>query len=332
MALPTISVIIPNWNGRHHLEPCLQALRAQTFRDFEVVVVDNGSQDGSVPFLHEHFPEVQVVALAENQGFAGGTNAGIAVAQGEFIALLNNDTIAEPGWLAALQTATQEQADYGMWASRVVLDNRPTILDSAGDGLTMAGAAFKHGHLQPACDYTTPREVFGPAGAAALYCRRLIEELGGLDTDYFLIYEDVDLAVRARLSGYRCWYVPEAVVRHKVNASLGYMSWEYVFYGQRNLEYLFWKNFPLALLLRCLPAHLGFNLLALVYFVLRGHGLTFLHAKGAALRALPMLWQKRRVVQQHNSGSAGLLFPHMERRWVGTKIAAAFKDWRRKHS
>jgi GT2 family glycosyltransferase len=326
---PTISVLIPNWDGRVHLEDCLSALRTQTRRDFEVVMVDNGSQDGSVPFVRERFPEVRVLALNENRGFAGGNNAGIAVAQGEFIALLNNDTLADPGWLAALHRATQAQAEYGMWASRVVLFDQPELLDSAGDGLTVAGAPFKHGHLQLAIHYDQPREVFGPSGAAALYHRRVLEELDGLDEDFFLIHEDVDLAFRARLRGYRCQYVPEAVVRHKVNASLGYMSREYVFYGQRNLEYLFLKNLPFFLLLRCLPAHLCFDLLAFGHFALRGHGLTFLQAKGAALRALPAVLQKRRALQKQGRVSASSLLRLMERRWIGTKVGAAIKGWQR---
>jgi hypothetical protein len=323
-------VIIPNWNGHIHLDACLTALDKQTYQDFEVVVVDNGSQDDSVTFVRERFPEVRVIALTENRGFAGGINAGLTVAEGEFIALLNNDTVADPEWLAALQRATQEQAQYGMWASRVVLWDQPELLDSAGDGLTVTGAPFKRGHLRPACDYEEPREVFGPSGAAALYRRGLLEEGGGLDRDFFLIHEDVDLALRARLRGYRCWYVPEAVVHHKVNASLGYMSWEYVFYGQRNLEYLFFKNFPFSLLLRCLPAHLLFNVLACGHFVLRGHGLAFLQAKGAAVRALPAVLRKRREVQRQRRIAPGCLLQQMERKWVGQKVGVTIQGWRRK--
>jgi GT2 family glycosyltransferase len=199
---PVVIVIVLNWNGRVHLEECLSSLRNQTFRDFEVILVDNGSEDDSVPFVRERFPEVQTVALSENRGFAAGHNAGIAVAQGEFIVLLNNDTMADPGWLAALHRATQERTEWGMWASRVVLFDQPEVLDSAGDELTLTGAPFKRGHLQPASSYSHPQEVFGPSGAAALYHRGVLEELGGLDEYFFLIHEEVDLAFRARLRGY----------------------------------------------------------------------------------------------------------------------------------
>ena len=324
---PTISVVIPNWNGLIHLEGCLSALRAQTYTDFEIILVDNGSQDESLSFVRQRFPEVHIVALAENRGFAGAVNAGIAVARGEFIALLNNDTMADPNWLRAIHCATTERAEYGMWASRVVLFDRPELLDSAGDGMTVAGAPFKRGHLSASRAFEQDQEVFGPSGAAAVYRRAVIEDAGGLDEDFFLIHEDVDLALRARLGGHRCWYVAGAIVRHKVNASIGRMSREYVFYGQRNLEYVFWKNFPASLLLRLLPAHCFFTLFALCHYALKGHGLTFLRAKGAALAGLPSVWRKRRSVQTKRRTSAAALLGQLEGRWFRTKLRSAREHW-----
>lgn len=327
--MPMMSVVIPNWNGWQHLEECLTALRMQTYQDFEIIVVDNGSSDGSVAEVRTHFPEVRLVCLADNQGFAAGCNAGIAAAQGEFVALLNNDTRVDPGWLAALQRASRQSGHaehlYDMWASRVVLADHPELLDSAGDGLTRAGIPFKRGHLQPAQAYTTPQEVFGPSGSAAVYRKRLLDRLGGFDPDFFLIHEDVDLAWRARLLGARCWYVADAIVQHKVNASLGYLSWRYVYYGQRNLEYVFIKNMPFALLLRSLPSHILFNLLAWGYFVWHGHGRHFLQAKIAVARSLPSLWQKRRTVQKHRRVTTADFLQGIERRWLGMKLRAAVR-------
>ena len=306
-----------------HLQACLGALRAQTYRDFEIIVVDNGSADESVAKVQAHFPEVRLVCLADNRGFAEGCNAGISVAQGDFVALLNNDTHVDPDWLAALSQATQVQTEYDMWACRVVLVDQPEVLDSAGDGLSVSGAPFKRGHLEPADDYSVGQEVFGPSGSAGLYRRTLLDTLGGLDADFFLIHEDVDLAWRARLTGARCWYVPDAIVQHKVNATLGYLSWTYVFYGQRNLEYLFIKNMPASLLLRCLPAHILFNLLAWGYFTLHGYGLTFLRAKGAAMWNLPLLWRKRREVQLQRQVATRDVLGLMQRRWIGAKLRMA---------
>ena len=329
---PTISVVIPNWNGWHHLEECLTALRGQTYQDFEVIVVDNGSRDSSVAEVRTRFPEVRLVCLADNQGFAAGCNAGIAAARGEFVALLNNDTRVDPGWLAAVHRASQQfeetgQAEprYDMWACRVVLADRPELLDSAGDGLTLAGAPFKRGHLQPAAAYATCQEVFGPSGSAAVYRKRLLERLGGFDPDFFLIHEDVDLAWRARLLGARCWYVADAIVQHKVNASLGYLSWTYVYYGQRNVEYVFVKNMPFGLLLRSLPSHILFNLLAWGHFVWHGHGRHFLQAKIAAVRELPRLWRKRRAVQKQRQVTTADFLQCLERRWLGLKLRSALR-------
>jgi GT2 family glycosyltransferase len=325
-----MSVVIPNWNGWTHLHGCLAALQAQTYRDFEMIVVDNGSADASVAKVRAHFPEVRLVCLPENRGFAEGCNAGIAAARGDFIALLNNDTLVDPEWLAALSLATQIHTEYDMWACRVVLADQPEVLDSAGDGLTIAGAPFKRGHLEPAEDYRVGQEVFGPSGAAALYRKTLLDTLNGLDDDFFLIHEDVDLAWRARLAGARCWYVPDAVVQHKVNATLGYLSWTYVFYGQRNLEYLFVKNMPTFLLLRCLPAHILFNLLAWGHFSLHGYGLTFLQAKAAAVWNLPLLWRKRREVQSQRQVATRDVLGLMQRCWIGGKLRMAKYDRVRK--
>src|SRR5579885_598241 len=320
---PSISVVILNWNGLAHVGACLSSLRAQTFRDFETILVDNGSRDGSVDFVRENFSEVRVVALEENRGFAGGVNAGLAQARGEFVALLNNDTEADAEWLAALRRTTLERGEFGMWASRVVLFDRPEVLDSAGDGLTTTGAPFKRGHMRSAGEFGRGCEVCGPSGAAALYRSDVIEDAGGFDEDFFLVHEDVDLALRARLRGHRCWYVADAVVRHKVNASIGRMSRGYVFYGHRNVEYLFWKDLPLPVLLRCLPEHCLFGLLSLGYFALKGRGLTFLRAKGAALVGLPRVWRKRRAVQARRVVNADFLLRQMERRWLGEKLRGA---------
>ena len=327
---PKISVVIPNWNGWTHLEGCLGTLQAQSYRNFEIIVVDNGSADESVAQVRAHFPEIRLVCLAENRGFAAGCNAGIAVAQGDFVALLNNDTLADPEWLAALSQATQAYTEYAMWACRVVLADQPEVLDSAGDGLSVSGAPFKRGHLEPADAYDMGQEVFGPSGSAALYRKTLLDTLGGLDADFFLIHEDVDLAWRAHLSGARCWYVPDAIVQHKVNATMGYLSWTYVFYGHRNLEYLFIKNVPASLLLRCLPAHILFNLLAWGHFMLRGYGLTFLQAKGAAVWNLRLLWRKRRLVQAQRQITPDHLLGLMQQRWIGAKLRVVKDDWLRK--
>jgi GT2 family glycosyltransferase len=320
---PAISVVIPNYNGVKHLEGCLRALRAQTFRSFETILVDNGSTDSSIDFVRANFPELRIVALSENRGFTGGTNAGVAIARGELIAFLNNDTEADPVWLEALYRARRANPEFDMFASCLVLFDRPELLDSAGDGFTNAAAPFKRGHLEPARNYNSNQEVFSPSGAAACFKRAVIDEIGSLDEDFFLVHEDVDLGFRARLRGYRCLYVADAVVKHRVNSSIGYMTRDYVFYGHRNLEYVFWKDLPLSLLLRCLPAHCAFNLLAFGHFLTHGRGLTFIHAKLAAIVNLPKVLRKRSAVQAGRSVAGDALLSQMEKKWFTTKLRNA---------
>jgi GT2 family glycosyltransferase len=215
-----------------------------------------------------------------------------------------------------------------MWASRVLLFDRPHLLDSAGDGFTRAAVPFKRGHLDPASNYETQDEVFAPSGSAALFRRTLIADVGELDERFFLVHEDVDFGLRARLRRHRCLYVPDAIVKHKVNSSIGYLSWAYVFYGQRNLEWVYWKNLPWPQLLCCLPAHCVFNLLAFGHFVLKGHGLTFLQAKLAALIRLPGLLRQRRDIQSRRMVSTTELWRLMSRDWLATKLRIAKKTRR----
>ena len=324
---PVISIVIPNYDGLRHLEGCLSALRQQAFRNFETILVDNGSRDASISFVQKHFPEVRIVTLAENRGFAAAINAGVAVAEGEFVAWLNNDTEADPGWLEALQSVL-DRREYSMWASRVVWFDRPHLLDSAGDGFTRAAVPFKRGHLDPVSNYETQDEVFAPSGSAAVFRRTLIADVGELDERFFLVHEDVDFCLRARLRGHRCLYVPDAIVKHKVNSSIGYLSWAYVFYGQRNLECVYWKNLPWPLLLYCLPAHCVFNLLACGYYVLKGHGLTFMHAKLMSLARVPRLLRQRSDIQSRRVVSTKELWRLMARDWFASKLRIA-KNTRR---
>lgn len=319
-----ISVVVVNWNGKTFLEECLSSLRRQTHPDREVLVVDNGSTDGSPDWIRDNFPEFRLVALAENQGFAGGNNAGIRQARGEWIALLNNDAAADPQWLDLLSRAVQRDPQLGLAASRVILTSGP--LDSAGDAMTIAGVPYKRGHGKvPNGTYTAPGEVFGVSGCAALVRKRMLDEIGLLDEDFFCIYEDGDLSFRAHLAGYRCIYVPEAVVYHRLHGTLGKLSRPYVFYGQRNMEYLYFKNMPGRLLWKYLPVHLTSNLIGLGYFTLRGHLLEFLRAKAAFLQNLPRTLRKRRQVQALRRVGEDVIEALLDRRWLAPRLPGKFR-------
>lgn len=313
--MPKLSVIVVNWNGRHLLDDCLASLGRQTFRDFECILVDNGSTDGSQDLVREKYPALRLIGLSQNHGFAGGNNVGIAAAQGELVTLLNNDAAAEPNWLEELDRALRENPRFSFVASRVVLADRPDTLDSAGDGMATVGAAFKIGHLQPAALFDQPVEVFGASAAASCYRRSMLDEIGVFDERFFCIYEDADLSFRARLRGHRCLYWPKAVVRHKLNATLGTRNRQAVFWGQRNLELVYYKNMPAELRAKYRWSRRMFQLVSAAYFLARGRMGTYWKAKKAArklIEGLPAL-PASDVAQQIGS----LLEP----RWLRTRLA-----------
>ncbi len=314
-----VSIIIVTWNGREHLESCLSAVAAQHGVDAETILVDNGSTDGTVEFVRARFPWVRIVPLDRNRGFAGGNNAGAKAAQGRYLAFLNNDTVAESGWLSALRRGIDEGAGYALTSSRVVYLHDPRIVDSAGDGLLRWGGAFKHHHGASADAVTESTEVFGVCGAACLISASVFQELDGFDEDFFVSHEDVDLSYRARLRGYRCRYVADAVVRHRGSATLGRVSASAVFHGQRNLEWMYVKNTPGALLLRTLPGHLMYNAAAAAYFARAGLLWTFLRAKAVALLGLPGVLRKRARVQRTRKVGGSAIWPLLESRWLSTK-------------
>ena len=317
-APPAVSIVIVNWNAKELTARCLASLRAQTFRDFEVVVVDNGSSDGSAEALRQEFPEVELIALRENRGFAGGSNAGIRRAHGRYIALLNNDAEADPRWLEELIKAAEAHPEMSFFASKMVLYDCRERLDSAGDYYSIAGTAGKRGHLDRANrrKYNHTKEVFGACGGAALYRRELLEDVGLFDEDFFLAHEDTDLNFRAQLRGYRCLYVPTAVVYHRLSATIRPMSERYVYYGHRNLEYVYVKNMPGLLLGLTLPLHIVDELLSFGFFLLQGQGGAFLRAKWDVLRVLPKLIRKRREIQRTRQVGLLRIASLLEWRWL----------------
>ncbi|MFZ0545389.1 MAG: glycosyltransferase family 2 protein [Candidatus Promineifilaceae bacterium] len=241
--MPEASIIIPHWNGRQHLEICLTALRNQTFTNFEVILVDNASTDGSQAYIREQFPEVRLVELPENRGFTGACNAGYAAAGGEYIILLNNDTEADPGWLAALIAAFERYPNAGSLASKMLLFDRRDHFHTAGDYYRMDGRPGNRGVWQEDCgQYNKEEQVFSACGGAAAYRRSVLEKTGFLDEDFFFSCEDVDLGWRIHLAGKEVWYIPTAVVYHKLKATGGSVTGSY--YDGRNFLYLLWKNYP----------------------------------------------------------------------------------------
>ncbi|MGH9162953.1 MAG: glycosyltransferase family 2 protein, partial [Vicinamibacteraceae bacterium] len=237
-----------------------------------------------------------------------------------WLAFLNNDTEVEPDWLDRLVEAASSRPDVGAVTSRIVYMDDPRIIDSAGDGYLRAGGAFKRGHGDERARWGDGGEVFGACGAACMIRRDLFETLGGFDEAFFMTFEDVDLSYGIQLAGERCVYAPRAIVRHAGSASLGRLSRQAIFLGQRNLEWVYWKNTPWPLLLRSLPSHALYELAAAVHFARAGALGTFLGAKWAALVGVAGLLPKRRARQRLRRVSCRELWRRMEPGWLGIKL------------
>jgi len=299
-AAPRVSVIIPHWNGRHHLDYCLNALRRQTYADHEVILVDNGSTDGSQAYVREHFPEVRLVEMGQNRGFTGAGNAGYAASRGEFICLLNNDTEADANWLTAIVEVFDRRRRVGVVASKMLLFDQRDHFHTAGDFYRVDGIPGNRGVWQAdRGQYDREEPVFSACGGAAAYRRQMLAEIGFLDDAFFFSCEDIDLAWRANLAGWEVRYTPAAVVYHKLKASGG-SGVVGSYHDGRNFLYVIWKNYPG----RLLRQHAGDILRAQLHIT--GEALRAwrgpaararLRGQLAGLLGLPRLWPARRRIQ-----------------------------------
>jgi hypothetical protein len=289
-----ISVIVLNYNGKGFLNSCLSSLASQTYSDFEVIVVDNGSRDGSPEYIEENYPWVRLAKNDENLGFAGGTNVGIRAAKGEFIITLNNDSRADSRFIEEL-IKPMADPEVGVCAAKMLFpDGR---INSAGICISRSGAAWDRGMFEPdRGQYEFVEEVFGACAGAALYRREMLDEIGLFDEDFFLYLEDVDLAFRARLAGWKCLYVPGARVIHHHGGTAGVGSDLAVYYGNRNIVWYPIKDFPFRLLITSLPFIVARNLAVIPYYALRGQGGVILKSKLDALKGVVKMMEKRNDV------------------------------------
>ncbi|MBN1401265.1 MAG: glycosyltransferase family 2 protein, partial [Anaerolineae bacterium] len=222
MSSPRASVIIPNWNGLALLRPCLDSLRKQSLDSFEVIVVDNASSDGSAAALGAEYPEVRTLCLDRNLGYSGGCNAGMRVARGEILVLLNNDIEADREWLQELMAALDRHPECGSAASRLMVYADRDVIHSAGDLYRRDGTPDSRGvWTRYGPPYDQECYVFGACGGAVAYRRAMLDEIGDLEERFFMYCEDVDLNWRAQLAGWRCVYAPRAVVYHHLSATGG---------------------------------------------------------------------------------------------------------------
>ncbi len=305
--IPAVTVAIPTLAADEALTECLAALERQTFSNFEVIVVDNSGRRRV-----KAAGRVRVIANERNAGFGAAVNQAWRESQGEFLAVLNDDTIAHPNWLAALSAAMLSSPGVGMCASLVLLAGECRV-DSAGMLLCPDGSSKQRGHLEPPENHTRPEEVLLPSGSAALYRRRMIEEIGSFDERFFLYCEDTDLGLRARWAGWECLYVPEAVVEHRYSHSAGKASVLKAYYVERNRLFVIVKNFPLPELLLAPAWSLARYFWHAVYAI-RGQGkaaefrrdgstavqlfVFVVRAHFALLASFPALWRKRQKAKR----------------------------------
>lgn len=300
--MPSASIIIPNLNGRHHLNDCLNSIRQQTVTDFEVVLADNGSTDGSQAFVKQHFPEVRLVEIGYNSGFTGACNAGYMASTGKIAILLNNDTEVVPTWLASILDAFDRFPNVGIVACKMMLFDQRDHFHTAGDFYRIDGIPGNRGVWQKdEGQYEQEEFVFSGCGGGAAYRRTMIEEIGFLDDDFFFSCEDVDLAWRAQLAGWKTLYVPTAVIYHKLKASAGAGPMS-SYYDGRNFLYIIWKNYPTSLLQQHWPKILKaqWNITKEALLAWRGEAArATLRGQLAGLMGVTSMWPKRQRIQQN---------------------------------
>jgi GT2 family glycosyltransferase len=311
MNSPLVSIIIVNWNGREYLPECLDSLKEQSCIDFETIVVDNGSHDGSLELLKESYPWVQVVPLPDNTGFSYGNNAGLAASSGKYIVTLNNDTRVDREWLAELIAPVVAHEEVGMVASRICSWDEPDQIDSLGvaichDGMSR-GSRRRCRYSELTLD--SNEKVLFPSACAGLYRREMLDTIGFFDDDFFAYCEDTDLGLRGRLAGWSSVLARDAVVYHRYSRSGGEFSPLKLYLVERNHFWAALKSFPAGMLL-ALPFWTMIRYLVQVQLVFhsKGAGAQFRSTPSLALvkalargvvdavRSLPLLFRKRREV------------------------------------
>ena len=309
-----ISVIIITWNSAVYLSRCLESLKKQSYKNFEIVIVDNGSTDGGVDGIKEKYPslDLRIEKLDTNTGFAVANNIGARLARGKWLALLNADAFPEPDWLENLVRAA-EQYSNACFASRQIQANAPDLLDGEGDRYHISGLAWRRNYGLPLQDKTKLEEIFSPCAAAAFYPRQTFLDVGGFDEDYFSYHEDVDLGFRLRLQGLRSYYVPQAIVYHIGSASTSKKSDFSVYYGHRNLEWTYYKNMPSILFWLFFPVHVLMTFFFIAYLTSGGRGKVIWRAKIDALKGFRKMKRKRKEIQASRIVSTKEIYQALER-------------------
>jgi len=300
-----VAVIVPNWNGKDVLPACLNSLQSQSLKP-HIVVVENGSTDGSEKLIAARYPQVTVLSQSKNLGFAGGVNVGITHALDrdyKYVALFNNDAVADKNWLKELVKTLDKNSEAGI-ATCSFLSSDGKRFDSTGELYTIWGLSYPRGREEPvSAAYATQTYVFGASGGASLYRTTMLQQIGLFDEKFFAYYEDVDLSFRAQLAGWKVVYAPEAIAYHKIGATSSRIKGFATYQTMKNLPMLFWKNVPLGLIPYILPR------LFIVYWafvassILKGKGWPALKGLLIYLKNQPYVFKERRKIQKSKTVS-----------------------------
>lgn len=280
-----VTIIIPNYNGRHFMQPCLESLEKQLYRDFRILIIDNASEDGSVAYIAENYPSLEIISLDKNYGFSKAVNTGIIHAHTPYVLLLNNDTIVDIHFVGEMVKAIEASSHIFSVSSKMIQMHHPELIDSAGDLYTLMGWGVCRGAGRPVSNYTNTDHIFTACAGAAIYRKKVFEKIGLFDEAHFAYLEDIDVGYRARIYGYHNIYCPTALVYHVGSGTSGskYNSFK-VKLSARNSIYLNYKNMPLLQwILNFIPLLAGYAI-KLCFFQKIGFGKDYMEGITEGLR------------------------------------------------
>lgn len=268
-----VSVVIPNFNGIAFLDSVLASLEGQTLNNFEVILVDNGSTDGSCSFVTANYPWVHLIELSENFGFCGAVNAGIRAAKAPYVLLLNNDTEVKEDFVEEMLAAIRRHKNAFSCGARMVQYHDRDKLDDVGNYYCALGWSFARGRGKDIHAYETEDRIFSACAGAAIYRKKILEKIGYFDEEHFAYLEDTDIGYRARIYGYENWYAPKAIVYHVGSGTSGSRYNQFkTRYSSRNNIYLIYKNMPLLQIILNLPFFVAGFLVKFLFFAVKGMG------------------------------------------------------------
>jgi len=319
----SVSVVVLNWNGKKHAEECLHSLFKQSYKDFEVLFVDNDSSDGSVEFVKEKFPvekypKLRILPSGGNFGQGGGDNFGIKRAKGEYVVLMDNDTKADKDFLKEVVNVAESDYRIGIVVGKLMYYSNPDTFNSIGHTVFVDGSCIDTAiGEKDVGQYEKIKEIFSANAAGTLFRKKMLDDIAVdgeyLDADFFTYYEDVDLGFRSRLRGWKCIYNPKAVVLHKVNVSTSQVSNLGLYSGIRNKPFFIIKNYPTSLLIKYGIFILGRYFVSFVYYLLKFNK-TSLKARRDTLKMLPKMLHKRKIIQSRRKISVKELEKWLEKR------------------